>query len=78
MPARSHDEAVASKTMIKRTDERLGLKPKWLAADTAYGRGRSLGWIIETGIPPQIPVWDISTRQDGTFSRGGFEMTLPP
>jgi hypothetical protein len=36
-PARTYDEVAATKTMIKRTDERLGLKPKRLAADTAYG-----------------------------------------
>ena len=36
-PARTYDEVAATKTMIKRTDERLGLKPKRVAADTAYG-----------------------------------------
>lgn len=30
-------EVGASQTMIERTEERFGLKPKWLAADTAYG-----------------------------------------
>ena len=30
------DEVAATKTMIKRTDERLELKPERLAADTAY------------------------------------------
>src|SRR5215467_8196011 len=35
-PARTYDEVAATKTMIKRTDERLGLKPERLAADTTY------------------------------------------
>jgi hypothetical protein len=54
--------------MIRRTEERLGLKPNRLAADTAYGTGKFLGWLMETGITPQIPVWGMSTREDGTFS----------
>ena len=32
--------------MMKRTDERLGLKPERLAADTAYGTGKFLHWVI--------------------------------
>jgi hypothetical protein len=31
-PARTYDEVAATKTIIKRTDERLGLKPERLAA----------------------------------------------
>jgi hypothetical protein len=58
--------------MIERTAERLGLKPNRLAADTAYGTGKFLGWLIGTGITPHIPVWDESSREDGTFSRSDF------
>jgi transposase len=71
-PARTYDEVAATKTMINRTDERLGLKPERLVADTAYGTGKFLRWLIDTGITPQIPVWDKSTREDGTFSRADF------
>ena len=71
-PARTYDEVAATKVMIKRTDERLGLKPERLAADTAYGTGRFLSWLIGTGITPHIPVWDMSQREDGTFSRRDF------
>src|SRR5499425_934749 len=46
-PARTYDEVAATKTMIKRTDERLGLKPERLAADTAYGTGKFLHWVID-------------------------------
>jgi hypothetical protein len=34
--------------------------------------GKFLGWLMETGITPQIPVWDMSVREDGTFSRAEF------
>jgi len=71
-PARTYDEVAATKTMLTRTRERLGLKAKRLVADTAYGTGKFLGWLIEAGITPHIPVWDKSTREDGTFSRANF------
>jgi hypothetical protein len=70
-PARTYDEVAATKTM-KRTDKRMGLKPKYLAADTAYGTGKFLSWLIGAGITPYIPVWDMSQREDGTFSRADF------
>jgi IS5 family transposase len=71
-PARTYDEVAATKTMIERTEQTLGLKPDRLAADTAYGTGKFLGWLVGTGITPQIPVWDKSKRDDGTFSRSDF------
>jgi hypothetical protein len=40
IPARTYDEVTASKTMLDRTKEHLGLKPERLAADTAYGTGK--------------------------------------
>src|SRR5208283_4778357 len=72
-PARTYDEVAATKTMIKRTEQTQGLKPKRLLADTAYGTGKFLGWLIETGITPHIPVWDKSGREDGTFSSNDFK-----
>ena len=77
-PARTYDEVAATKVMIKRTDERLGLKPERLAADTAYGTGKFLGWLIGTGITPHIPVWDMSAREDGTFSRSRLYLRQGP
>ena len=41
-------------------------------ADTAYGTGKFLGWLVGTGITPHIPVWDMSDRDDGTFSSSDF------
>lgn len=71
-PARTYDEVEATKTMLERTERRLNLKPKRLAADTAYGTGRFLGWLVGRGIAPHIPVRDASERDDGTFSRSDF------
>lgn len=43
------------------------------ATRMAYGIGRFLGWLVkEKRITPHIPVWDKSTRDDGTFSRSNF------
>ena len=59
--------------MLDRTEACFDLKPKRLAADTAYGTGKLLGWLVkEKRITPHIPVWDKSTRDDGTFSRSDF------
>src|SRR3954471_9491800 len=71
-PARTYDEVEATKTMLDRTQRRLDLKPKRLAADTAYGTGRFLGWLVGRRITPHIPVRDKGERTDGTFSRSDF------
>src|ERR1700692_4093141 len=71
-PARGYDEVAATRTMIKRTEETQGLKPKRLLADTGYGIGKFLGWLVGTGITPHIPVKDMSDRDDGTFSSNDF------
>jgi transposase len=71
-PARTYDEVESTKVMLDRTERRFSLKPKRLAADTAYGTGRFLGWLVGRGIAPHIPVRDASERDDGTFSRSDF------
>jgi DDE family transposase len=66
-------EVGAAATMIERTEERFGLKPERLAADTAYGSAANLNWLVnEKQIAPHIPVIDKSKRDDGTFSREDF------
>ena len=66
-------EVGAAKTMIERTEERFDIKPKRLAADTAYGSGPNLNWLVnDKDIAPHIPVIDKSKREDGTFSREDF------
>jgi transposase len=72
-PARTYDEIDTTRTMIDRTEARFDLKPRRLIADTAYGIGRFLGWLVkEKRITPHIPVWDKSKRDDGTFARDDF------
>jgi hypothetical protein len=62
-------EVGAARTMIDRTEERFGIKPDYLAADSAYGSAANLGWLVkEREISPHIPVFDKSNRTDGTFS----------
>ncbi len=66
-------EVGASRTMIERTEERFDIKPEWLAADTAYGSGANLNWLVkDKKIAPHIPVIDKSKRDDGTFNREDF------
>ena len=66
-------EVGASKCMIERTEKRFDIKPARLAADTAYGSGANLNWLVnEKKIAPHIPVIDKSKREDGTFSREDF------
>ena len=65
-------EVGATRTMIERTRDRFGLTPERLAADTAYGSGEMLGWLVGEGIEPHIPVIDKSERRDGTFSNAEF------
>jgi len=71
-PARGYDEVAATRTMIERTDKRFGLKPRRLAADTAYGTGRMLDWLIKRNIEPHIPVWNMTRVKQGIFSREAF------
>ena len=54
-PARTYDEVEATKTMLERTERCFGMKPKRLAADTAYGTGRFLGCLVGRRIAPHIP-----------------------
>jgi len=66
-------EVGAARTMLDRTQDRFGLKPAYLAADSAYGSAANLAWLVkEKQIAPHIPVFDKSTRTDGTFSRADF------
>jgi transposase len=71
-PARTYDEVAATRTMIERTAGVFGLKPERLAADTAYGTGKLLAWLLDRGITPHIPVWERYERTDGMFSRLDF------
>jgi hypothetical protein len=66
-------EVGASRTMIERTAACFGIKPHWLAADTAYGSAANLDWLVnKKEIAPRVPVIDKSKRDDGTFNREDF------
>jgi len=71
-PARTYDEVAATRTMIDRTEKTFGLKPKRLTADTAYGTGKVLAWLLGKNITPHIPVRERYERTDGMFPRAAF------
>ena len=65
-------EIAITRTMLDRVGRRFHLRPQRLASDTVYGAVRLLKWLVDRKITPHIPVWDKSTRSDGTFSRADF------
>ena len=72
-PTRISMEVDATETMVERTEERFGLKPDRIAGDVAYGTGEMLGWLVDHGIEPHIPVWEQSkVAPEGKFTRADF------
>jgi len=66
-------EVGAMRKMLDRTEESFGVKPDWIAADTAYGSSETLVWLaLKRQILTFIPVFDKGERTDGTFSRSDF------
>jgi hypothetical protein len=65
-------EVGAARTMLERTQDRFGLKPDYLTADSAYGSAECLAWLVKQKKITPHPVFDKSTRTDGTFSRADF------
>ncbi len=66
-------ELGAMQTMLDRTNDTFDIHPERMIADTAYGTGPLLEWLVqERGIAPHIPVVDKSGRTDGTFERADF------
>jgi len=53
-PTRITMEVDATETMIDRTQDRLGLKPDYVAGDVAYGTAEMLGWLVDRGIDPLL------------------------
>ncbi|HBE92160.1 MAG TPA: IS5/IS1182 family transposase [Gammaproteobacteria bacterium] len=73
-PANRTAEVKSTRDMLERVEERFELKPKQLIGDTAYGSAPMLEWLVkEKEIEPHVPVYDKSTRKDGTFSRSDFQ-----
>jgi hypothetical protein len=71
-PTRISKEVDATAAMVERVEECFGLKPDNMAGDTAYGTGKMLGWLVDRGIEPHIPVWDKGKRGDGSLAREDF------
>ena len=66
-------EVACVRAMIVRTEQTFGLHPDQLVADTAYGAGDMLGWLVdEQEIEPHIPVFDKTERGDGAFPATAF------
>ena len=72
-PARWQAEVAATKTMLERAKERFGLHPRRLAADTAYGSGLMIGWLMRRGIAPHVPLLDRERQTRGFFTRADFQ-----
>jgi len=52
-------EVTAQRVMLDRTQDRFGIWPERLAADTGYGDAANLAWLVhEKGIVPHIPVFE--------------------
>ena len=79
-------EVGATRTMLERAKDRFDLHPERLiaplidcfaincrAADTAYGSGPMLGWLVDRKIAPHIPVIHKAGRTDGTWSCATFD-----
>jgi IS5 family transposase len=65
-------EVTAQRRMLDRTQERFGIWPERLAADTGYGDAANLAWLVhERGIEPHIPVFE-RNRTDGCYGRDDF------
>jgi transposase len=66
-------EVTAQRIMIDRTQERYGIWPQRLAADTGYGDAANIAWLVhERGIEPHIPIFDHVGRRTGSFQRTQF------
>lgn len=71
-PARFSAEVVATRTLVSRVKAKLGVAPVTLAADKAYGSGPLLGWLIDQGVTPHVPVIDRTRQRDDFFTRDAF------
>lgn len=65
-------EVGSVRTMLDRVKGTFDLHPERLIADTAYGSGPMLDWLVERKIAPHIPVIDKAGRTNGTWSRDDF------
>lgn len=71
-PARFAAEVDAGRAMLARAGDRLGYRPKRVAADTAYGSAAFLAFVHDHGAVPHIPVLERSEQTRGKFPREAF------
>ena len=67
----------STKTMLDRVKARFDLHPERLIADTAYGTGPMLGWLVERKIAPHIPVYRCPAGHRAAMSREGTSRAAP-
>ena len=66
-PARMSQETVAAKDMIARFAEQRGRNPESVAADTTYGNGEFLQWLLERDITPYMRTRDSVLRKNSSL-----------
>ena len=59
--------------MPDRIKDQYDINPERLIADSVYGSGPMLGWLVDRGINRHIPALDQASRKDGTWSRTDFD-----
>ena len=62
--ARMSQETVAAKDMLTRLVQRQGREPASVAADTTYGNGEFLQWLLDRGITPYMRTRDNARRKN--------------
>jgi len=62
--ARMSQETIAAQDMITRFGQRQGREPASIAADTTYGNGEFLQWLLDRGITPYMRTRDNTLRKN--------------
>ena len=75
--ARMSQETVAAQDMLARFSHRQGQGPETVAADTTYGNGEFLQWLLERNITPYMRTRDSIHRKNSPFF-GSERFTYQP
>jgi hypothetical protein len=70
--ARTRQETLAARRLLQQVQERFGIHPESLGADTGYGSGEFLAWLLERQIQPHIPVIDRRHQTHRHYTRDAF------
>ena len=70
--ARRGQETLAARRLLQQVQERFGIHPESLGADTGYGSGEFLAWLLERQIQPHIPVIDRRQQTHRHYTRDAF------